>query len=148
MIAPSAGASSGGGGGQFVAPRRQSGVDGRHRLVDGGAGRLLLVDRLEGAELLLEARELALLPRVARGHGGDGIAEGGSGNEILEATQEAAADAGILASVAAFSGLLFLIDPGKYPGPLFSVFSGGLLLGAYCGYQGLLYFDAVPNATA
>ncbi len=38
--------------------------------------------------------------------------------------------AGILASVAAFSSLLFLIDPGRYPGPLFSVFSGGLLLGA------------------
>ncbi|MGB5833491.1 MAG: RnfABCDGE type electron transport complex subunit D [Thiohalocapsa sp.] len=36
----------------------------------------------------------------------------------------------ILASVAAFSSLLFLIDPQQYPGPLFSLFSGGLLIGA------------------
>ncbi|MEA3277411.1 MAG: RnfABCDGE type electron transport complex subunit D [Pseudomonadota bacterium] len=38
--------------------------------------------------------------------------------------------AGILGSVAGFSTLLFLIDPQQYPGPLFSAFSGGLLLGA------------------
>lgn len=38
--------------------------------------------------------------------------------------------ASILLSVAAFSLLLFLIDPNSYPDPLFSLFSGGLLLGA------------------
>ncbi len=38
--------------------------------------------------------------------------------------------AGILLSVALFSTLLYLADPGKYPGPLFAIFSGGLLLGA------------------
>lgn len=38
--------------------------------------------------------------------------------------------AGILLSVAAFSLVLFLIDPVGYPDPLFSLFSGGLLLGA------------------
>ncbi len=38
--------------------------------------------------------------------------------------------AGILLSVALFSGVLFTIDPDSYPGPLFSVFSGGLLIGA------------------
>lgn len=38
--------------------------------------------------------------------------------------------AGILLSVALFSGMLFAIDPDSYPGPLFSVFSGGLLIGA------------------
>ncbi len=38
--------------------------------------------------------------------------------------------AGILLSVALFSGVLFAIDPDSYPGPLFSVFSGGLLIGA------------------
>jgi len=38
--------------------------------------------------------------------------------------------AGILLSVAAFSLALFLIDPTGYPDPLFSLFSGGLLLGA------------------
>jgi len=38
--------------------------------------------------------------------------------------------AAILISVAAFSGALSLIDADKYPGPLFSMFSGGLLLGA------------------
>jgi electron transport complex protein RnfD len=38
--------------------------------------------------------------------------------------------AAILLSVAAFSAGLSLVDPAKYPSPLFSVFSGGLLLGA------------------
>jgi len=38
--------------------------------------------------------------------------------------------AAILLSVAAFSLILFLIDPADYPDPLFSLFSGGLLLGA------------------
>ncbi|WP_206171731.1 RnfABCDGE type electron transport complex subunit D [Thiorhodococcus mannitoliphagus] len=37
----------------------------------------------------------------------------------------------ILITVAAFASLLFLIDPDRYPGPLFSVFSGGLLIGAF-----------------
>ncbi|MCB1856884.1 MAG: RnfABCDGE type electron transport complex subunit D [Gammaproteobacteria bacterium] len=37
---------------------------------------------------------------------------------------------GILVSVALFSALLLLSDPERYPGPLFSIFSGGLLLGA------------------
>lgn len=36
----------------------------------------------------------------------------------------------ILLSVAAFSLILFLIDSDRFPGPLFSLFSGGLLLGA------------------
>jgi electron transport complex protein RnfD len=39
--------------------------------------------------------------------------------------------AGILLAVAAGSGALYLIDAARYPGPLFSVFSGGLLLGAF-----------------
>jgi electron transport complex protein RnfD len=38
--------------------------------------------------------------------------------------------AATLLSVAAFSAALYLIDAQRYPGPLFSVFSGGLLLGA------------------
>lgn len=38
--------------------------------------------------------------------------------------------ASILLSVAAFSLLLFAIAPDKYPGPLFALFSGGLLIGA------------------
>ncbi len=38
--------------------------------------------------------------------------------------------AAILVSVAAFSAVLSLVEPGKSPGPLFSIFSGGLLLGA------------------
>lgn len=38
--------------------------------------------------------------------------------------------ASILLSVAAFSLVLFLIDADKYPSPLFSLFSGGLLIGA------------------
>jgi electron transport complex protein RnfD len=38
--------------------------------------------------------------------------------------------ASILLSVAAFASLLYLVDAEKYPGPLFSVFSGGLLIGA------------------
>jgi electron transport complex protein RnfD len=38
--------------------------------------------------------------------------------------------ASILLSVAAFSLVLFLVDGDKYPSPLFSVFAGGLLIGA------------------
>jgi len=38
--------------------------------------------------------------------------------------------AGILLTVALFSGILFAINSEIYPGPLFSVFSGGLLIGA------------------
>lgn len=38
--------------------------------------------------------------------------------------------ASILLAVAAFSLILFLVDPTGYPDPLFSLFSGGLLLGA------------------
>lgn len=37
----------------------------------------------------------------------------------------------ILAAVAAFTGLLVLIDADRFPGPLFSLFSGGLLIGAF-----------------
>ncbi|MDP2497987.1 MAG: RnfABCDGE type electron transport complex subunit D [Candidatus Palauibacterales bacterium] len=36
----------------------------------------------------------------------------------------------IFATVAALSGVLHLIDPAAYPGPLFMIFSGGLILGA------------------
>lgn len=36
----------------------------------------------------------------------------------------------ILGTAAVFATLLYLVDPAKYPGPLFTVFSGGLLLGA------------------
>jgi electron transport complex protein RnfD len=36
----------------------------------------------------------------------------------------------IFLTVAALSGLLFLIDPARYPGPIFMLFSGGLMLGA------------------
>ena len=39
--------------------------------------------------------------------------------------------ASILLSVAVFSAILFAFGPDKYPGPLFSVFSGGLLIGAF-----------------
>ncbi len=39
--------------------------------------------------------------------------------------------AGILLSVALFSGVLYLVDPAYYPGPLFSLFSGGLLIGTF-----------------
>ncbi len=39
--------------------------------------------------------------------------------------------AGILGSVALFSGIMFLIEPDSYPSPLFSIFSGGLLIGAF-----------------
>jgi len=39
--------------------------------------------------------------------------------------------AGILLSVALFSGILYAIDSAQYPGPLFSVFAGSLLLGAF-----------------
>ena len=38
--------------------------------------------------------------------------------------------ASILLSVAAFTLVLVLVDGDRYPGPLFSVFSGGLLIGA------------------
>lgn len=38
--------------------------------------------------------------------------------------------AGILLSAGATSGLLYLLDPGSYPPPLFMLFSGGLMLGA------------------
>lgn len=37
---------------------------------------------------------------------------------------------GILAAAMVFSSILFLIDPDKYPGPIFSALSGGMLLGA------------------
>lgn len=36
----------------------------------------------------------------------------------------------ILLAVAAFSLILYLVDSARYPGPLFSLFSGGLLIGA------------------
>jgi len=36
----------------------------------------------------------------------------------------------IFATVAALTGLLNLMDPGAYPGPLFMLFSGGMILGA------------------
>lgn len=36
----------------------------------------------------------------------------------------------IFATVALFSGILHLIDPSRYPGPLFMLLSGGLVLGA------------------
>ncbi|MBK1723975.1 RnfABCDGE type electron transport complex subunit D [Thiocystis violacea] len=39
--------------------------------------------------------------------------------------------ASILIAVAAFTSLLVLIDAERYPGPLFSVFSGSLLIGAF-----------------
>ncbi len=38
--------------------------------------------------------------------------------------------ASILLSVALFSGILYIAAPGSYPDPLFSVFAGGLLIGA------------------
>ena len=38
--------------------------------------------------------------------------------------------ASIFASVALLSGLLYALDPDRYPGPLFMLFSGGLMLGA------------------
>ena len=38
---------------------------------------------------------------------------------------------GILASVALFCGALSLLDPARYPEPLFALFSGGLMLGAF-----------------
>jgi len=40
------------------------------------------------------------------------------------------APVGIVLTVAALSGLLFLVDPVRYPGPAFALFSGGLMLGA------------------
>jgi electron transport complex protein RnfD len=39
--------------------------------------------------------------------------------------------AGIMLAVAVLSGLLFLADGDQYPGPLFSVFAGSLLIGAF-----------------
>lgn len=39
--------------------------------------------------------------------------------------------AGILLSVALFSGILYATDSARYPDPLFSVFAGSLLLGAF-----------------
>jgi electron transport complex protein RnfD len=38
--------------------------------------------------------------------------------------------AGILLTVGAFAGVLFAIDPARFPSPLFMLFSGGLMLGA------------------
>jgi electron transport complex protein RnfD len=38
--------------------------------------------------------------------------------------------ASILLTVAAFSAILFALDPARFPGPLFMLFSGGLMLGA------------------
>jgi Na+-translocating ferredoxin:NAD+ oxidoreductase subunit D len=38
--------------------------------------------------------------------------------------------ASIFLTVAVFSGILNLIDPTRYPGPVFMLFSGGLMLGA------------------
>ena len=38
--------------------------------------------------------------------------------------------ASIFATVAGMAGLLHLVDPARYPGPLFMLFSGGLMLGA------------------
>lgn len=38
--------------------------------------------------------------------------------------------ASIFATVAVFSGLLFLIDASRFPSPLFMLFSGGLMIGA------------------
>jgi electron transport complex protein RnfD len=37
----------------------------------------------------------------------------------------------IMASAALFAGLFYLIDPARYPDPLFVLFSGGLMLGAW-----------------
>ncbi|GAB6051940.1 RnfABCDGE type electron transport complex subunit D [Magnetospira thiophila] len=37
----------------------------------------------------------------------------------------------ILVSAAAVAGIMYLIDPGKYPDPMFVLFSGGLMLGAW-----------------
>ncbi len=39
--------------------------------------------------------------------------------------------AAILSTVVIFSGLLFLFDSARYPSPLFTVFSGGLLFGTF-----------------
>lgn len=38
--------------------------------------------------------------------------------------------ASIFATVGAFATILHYLDPGRYPGPLFMLFSGGLMLGA------------------
>jgi electron transport complex protein RnfD len=37
----------------------------------------------------------------------------------------------VLLSVALLSGLFFLIDPARYPSPMFMLFSGGLMIGAW-----------------
>lgn len=37
----------------------------------------------------------------------------------------------ILGSAALFTGALWLVDPSKYPNPLFTVLSGGLIIGAF-----------------
>jgi electron transport complex protein RnfD len=39
--------------------------------------------------------------------------------------------ASVLLSVAVFSGVLYLFGPDRYPGPLFSIFAGSLLIGAF-----------------
>ncbi|MGB5639808.1 MAG: RnfABCDGE type electron transport complex subunit D [Sedimenticolaceae bacterium] len=39
--------------------------------------------------------------------------------------------ASILLSVAVFSSILYLVGPDRYPGPLFSIFAGSLLIGAF-----------------
>ncbi|MBU0573255.1 MAG: RnfABCDGE type electron transport complex subunit D [Candidatus Margulisbacteria bacterium] len=39
--------------------------------------------------------------------------------------------AAYVGTVAALGGILWLIDPAKYPGPLFQVLAGGLLIGAF-----------------
>ena len=38
--------------------------------------------------------------------------------------------AGIIATVAVFAGIFYLVDPARYPSPAFMLFSGGLMLGA------------------
>ncbi len=38
---------------------------------------------------------------------------------------------GLVGTVAGVSGIMWLIDPGRYPDPVFSVFAGGLILGAF-----------------
>jgi electron transport complex protein RnfD len=55
-----------------------------------------------------------------------------------------------LFTVFAFTGILWLIDPGKYPDPVFHLFAGGLMLGAFfmatdmvtspMSYKGMIVF--------
>lgn len=55
-----------------------------------------------------------------------------------------------LLTVFAFTGILFLINPGKYPDPVFHLFAGGLMLGAFfmatdmvtspMSYKGMIVF--------